>query len=203
MLLNIAVIASLAKAFRRLTDNRNCNSCYADSLGTLPCPRPLGEKLPTVRLCGILFVFYLIGMACALGAAPKELEHDAPYKDAVKPHAGGAFLIMGCMGSIALAGLSYGALGESGEEDAKANMESAPGAAVATADVEAPAAAPPPPPAEAPAAEEGAVAPAAPTGDAPSADPAERPEQLEDLRDKGLLSNEEYGAIRHRPHPSP
>ena len=48
-----------------------------------------------------------------------------------------------------------------------------------------------------------AVAPAAPTGDAPPADPAAKLEQLEDLRDKGLISQEEYGAIRHRPHPSP
>ena len=138
MLLNIAVIVSLAKA-----------NGYADFV-----PAPLGEQLPTVGLCGILFVFYLIGMACALGAAPKATTN-ASYKDDVKPHAGGAFLIMGWMGSIALAGLSFVALGEGGE-DAKANsLESAPGAAAPAGDVEAPAA---PPPAEAPAAEEKAVA---------------------------------------------
>ena len=54
-------------------------------------------------------------MACALGAAPKATTN-ASYKDDVKPHAGGAFLIMGWMGSIALAGLSFVALGEGGEE---------------------------------------------------------------------------------------
>ena len=145
MLVNIPIIVSLAKA-NGYTRFRQDVWRDADFV-----PAPLGEQLPTVGLCGILFVFYLIGMACALASAPKQVDH-MPYKDDVKPQAGGAFLIMGWMGSIALAGLSYGALGESGEEDAKANMESAPGAAVATADVEAPAAAPPPPPAEAPAA---------------------------------------------------
>ena len=122
MLANLVVIVSLMKP--------NCHGPYPDIADKIP--PPLGQKMPTVGLCGLLFVLYLIGMACALGATPKAASGSA-LEDELKVGPGGVLLILGWLLTLAVAGLSFMGLTDGGSEDA--------------GDVEAPS---PPPPAAAP-----------------------------------------------------
>jgi amino acid transporter len=97
MLVNVAVIVSLVKA------------CGFDQ-GKLPAP--LGQKMPTVIMAAVLFVFYLIGMALGLAAIPKALENQSTIKDEAKPGAGSALLIIAWIFTIAIAILSFLGIGE-------------------------------------------------------------------------------------------
>lgn len=109
MLVNVAFIISLVKA---------------NGVGSDVLPSPLGEKMPTAGIAGVLLLFYFLGAVLAIHSVPASIDTSTDLgklqDDKKKLGAGSAFLIIGLFSTVGAAVLAFLGMNDEGAPDSVA-----------------------------------------------------------------------------------